>query len=241
LVDDVKDAMMAIPPYSLGFPSKVAQSAYYPGSDVLNRNEIAAISCLMEQQKVLPENTRVRKDKSLTGETLYKVLQASTFEDSRSEKAYLSTEIQVILKQGDHKNELSKICEELRLASKYAANDIQRQIIELYIESFETGDLEIYRDALRSWVRDIGPKVEHIIGFVEPYRDPYGIRAEFEGLVAIADPDETRILQKLVKHSDHFIRQLPWCIGHEENNGKGPFEKSLFQPPDFSSIHGKPF
>lgn len=73
------------------------------------------------------------------------------------------------------------------------------------------------------------------MGFVEPYRDPHGVRAEFESLVAIADDGETAMLAKLVELSPRFIRRLPWAT--EDNDGKGPFEKSLFEPPDFSSIH----
>lgn len=239
--DNVKAEITSVPPYSLGFPSKDAQSAYYPGDDKLQRDEIAKVSHIVEQHKVFPENTRIRKEESSTGELIYTVLQASTSVDVHgpSDRSYGSADMRVILQQGDHKDELRRICDELRLASKYVANDIQKITLELYIKSFETGDLEIYRDALRAWVRDLGPKVEHIIGFVEPYRDPYGIRAEFEGLVAIADPEETKVLWKLVEHSENFIRKLPWCLGHEGNNGKGPFEKSLFEPPDFASIHGR--
>jgi dipeptidyl-peptidase-3 len=79
--------------------------------------------------------------------------------------------------------------------------------------------------------------VENIFGFVEPYRDPQGIRAEFEAVVAIADDLETALLTKLVDDSAKFIRKLPWAT--PDNDGKGPFEKSLFEPPDFSSIHGE--
>jgi dipeptidyl-peptidase-3 len=78
-----------------------------------------------------------------------------------------------------------------------------------------------------------GPRT--FFGFVEPYHDPRGIRAEFEGLVAIADDEETRLLAKLFENSATFIRRLPWATS--ENDGKGPFKKSLFEPPDFSSIH----
>jgi dipeptidyl-peptidase-3 len=85
------------------------------------------------------------------------------------------------------------------------------------------------------WVRDKAPRVENIFGFVEPYRDPHGIRSEFEGLVAIANDGETKLLARLVENSAKFIRQLPWVA--RENTGNGPFEKNLFEPPDFSSIH----
>ncbi|PSN64888.1 peptidase M49, dipeptidyl-peptidase III [Corynespora cassiicola Philippines] len=105
-----------------------------------------------------------------------------------------------------------------------------------YIESFRTGDLEVYRNSQRTWIMDKSPRVENIFGFVEPYRDPYGIRAEFEGLVVIMDLEETSKLTKLVESSDVFIKRLPWT-GNDENDGKGPFEKALFEAPDFTSIH----
>lgn len=57
-----------------------------------------------------------------------------------------------------------------------------------------------------------------------------------KGLVAIADDKETMLLGKLVENSAQFIRRLPWTVDGE-NDGKGPFEKALFEPPDFSSIH----
>lgn len=91
-----------------------------------------------------------------------------------------------------------------------------------------------------TWITDKQPRVENIFGFVEPYRDPSGTRADFEGLVAISDPNETKLLTQLVVHSAKFIRRLPWVDGKStENDGKGPFEKALFEPPDFSSIHGR--
>jgi dipeptidyl-peptidase-3 len=49
-----------------------------------------------------------------------------------------------------------------------------------------------------------------ILRFVEPYRDRFGIRAEFEGVVAIADKDETKILTGLIQNADKFIKRLPW-------------------------------
>jgi dipeptidyl-peptidase-3 len=233
------EAMTAIPPYNLGFPGKDAQSQYYPGALQLQRQEIATVSRLMEQKDVYPENTRMRKHLTVSGDTVYALMIASTEDPESSRKEFKDLNTQIRLEGGDHKDELSQICHELRQAALYAANETQKRTLDLYIQSFETGDLNLYRSALELWVHDLAPKVEHIIGFIEPYRDPYGIRAEFEGLVAIADPSETAVLRRLVQRSDKFIGQLPWVTGQTENNGKGPFEKSLFEPPDFSSIHGK--
>ncbi|KAJ3939178.1 uncharacterized protein N0V96_010621 [Colletotrichum fioriniae] len=111
------------------------------------------------------------------------------------------------------------MCVELTQAADFASNELQRVFIEEYVESFRTGNLAKYRDSLRNWVKDKAPEIENIFGFVEPYRDPHGIRAEFEGLVAIADAAETRKLTRLVDNSTQFIRKLPWTS--PENDGKG--------------------
>jgi dipeptidyl-peptidase-3 len=236
----ISEPMTMIPPYALGFPSEQSQSCYYPGPEIITREETAVVSQALEARGILPENTRVRK---INGPHVprYEVLQASVDQDTNAVEFFLpNSRALVRIRRGDHSEELEKICSCLSEAAKYAASEKQRIFLSQYVESFQTGDLHVYRDSLRTWIGDKSPRVENIFGFVEPYRDPYGIRAEFEGLVGISDAQETERLMKLVQHSDIFIKRLPWVgKGHTENNGKGPFEKALFEPPDFASIHGK--
>ncbi|KAI9771636.1 MAG: hypothetical protein M1840_001851 [Geoglossum simile] len=231
----IAQPMLSTPPYSLGYPGSQAQSAYYPGECTIAQDEIASVSRALEDHSIFPENTRLRKVNSR--ETpIFEVLLASVQEDANVKEFSLpDSRGTVKLVRGDHSEELAKICASLSEASRWAANEAQRLFISQYIESFRTGSLDAYRDAQRTWIRDKSPRVENIFGFVEPYRDPYGIRAEFEGLVAISDAAETKVLMRLVEQSTKFIRRLPWAA--EGNDGKGPFEKALFEPPDFTSIH----
>ncbi|KAI1776192.1 dipeptidyl peptidase III [Hypoxylon cercidicola] len=231
LYAEIQSSIMTIPPFTLGYPSTLAQSSYYPG-ELIGKDEIALVSQHLASHSIFPENTRLRK----TGERAFEVLQASiTSTEPMAPLDMLTSSARVNLVYGDHAEELERVCENLSRAVEHAANDTQRKFLAEYIESFRTGNLDVYRDSQRTWVTDKAPKIENIFGFVEPYRDPAGIRAEFEGLVAIADAEETKLLSKLVENSDRFIRRLPWASA--ENNGKGIFEKSLFEPPDFSSIH----
>lgn len=227
------------PPYNLGFPSEVAQSAYYLSNQQINYNEIDKISKILGGNGIHPENTRLRKESS-NDKAMFKVLQASAEEDSETQTLFSSENLQVTIQRGDHAVELKKVCECLGEARKYASSP-QKQTISELIQSFKTGDMETYRDSQRIWVKDRNPAVETILGFVEPYRDPYGVRAEFEGVVGIVDADETKVLIKLTQNSTKFIRRLPWANGYkeDENRGMGPFEKDLFDPPDFTSLQGQ--
>lgn len=84
---------------------------------------------------------------------------------------------------------------------------------------------------------DVSARVGYLIRFIEPYRDTAGIRSEWEAMIAIADPDETWRLKHFVESSTCIIRQPPGAV-EGVNDGKGPFEKSLFEAPDFTSVHG---
>lgn len=237
LHNDIVTPMIAKPPFSLGFPSDLAQSAYYPGDQHITKDEIALVSQALEERFIFPENTRIRKNLSLE-KPVFEVLQASVQQDDSAQEFSLRDSrgtLRII--RGDHARELDLICHSLAEASKHAS-DLQKTILEQYIESFQTGSLHVYRDSQRTWIRDKGPRIENIFGFVEPYRDPFGVRAEFEGIVGISDIEETKILKTLVENSDKFIRRLPWIDTTElEGHWKGPFEKTSFEPPDFASIH----
>jgi dipeptidyl-peptidase-3 len=239
LYEEIADAMVDVPPYSLGFPSGKTQSAYYPGEHPMSSEDVRMVSQILEKNGIYPENTRIQKVKN-GDHCIFEVLQASIDLCTSPREFIIPASKSVIrLVSGDHCEELTRVCESLREAKKFAANEIQVKFLSQYVESFETGSLNAYRDSQRTWVRDISPRVENIFGFVEPYRDPNGTRAEFEGLVAISEPEETKVLKTLVENSATFIRRLPWAEGATENNGKGLFEKALFEPPDFTSIHSK--
>ncbi|KAJ9657449.1 hypothetical protein H2198_004324 [Neophaeococcomyces mojaviensis] len=244
LKEHIGTAMLAESPFSLGYPSESTQSQYYPeGSRRMTEKQISALSRLMEKAKLWPENTRLQHTEDEHQRNFIDVLQASVETDDIPKVIADDFEIEhstrycVRLKRGDFAPVLRKMCEELEKAIEYAKDDKQRKIIREYVRSFETGDLEAYRESQRLWITDITPRVENIFGFVEPYRDPAGVRSEFEALVAIENPEESRALQRLVDRSDTFIKRLPWARHQTDNNGKGPFEKGLFEPPSFASIH----
>ncbi len=217
----------------------MAQSYYYPGDTQISREEIARVSQISDEKSIYAENTRIRKVVE-NGVVRFDVLQASIeHDDQPRELQHSIPDTSAFLVRGDHSRELTRINECLDEAYKFAANTRQENFIREYQRSFRTGDIETHKESQRIWVKDIKPAVETQFGFIEPYRDPFGVRAEFEGLVALVDAEETKTLTMLVENSDRFIRKLPWVEGSvAEDEGKGPFEKDLFEPPDFTSLQG---
>jgi dipeptidyl-peptidase-3 len=76
------------------------------------------------------------------------------------------------------------------------------------------------------------------MGFLFGYRDPYGMRAEWQASAGIALPEETSKMSQLVEKSPELVCTLPWAMPGE-NGGKGPFEPSELDVPDFAIIHGE--
>ena len=238
IYDSIRESLYSKRPSSLGFPSEVAQSAYYPGELRITQSEVELISGILESEGVYLENMRIEKS-SRNGKTLYRVLQASTKIDSGDSHRQINvagSSKKIIITQGDHAEVLSLVSRCLGRAREHAANSTQEAVVDEYLRSFETGEIEPFKESQRLWVKDIQPAVEIAFGSVEPYRDAHGTRAEFEGIVAFVNTDETKVLTKIVEKSAGYIRKLPWTESTEQNDGKGPFEKELLEPPDFTSL-----
>jgi dipeptidyl-peptidase III len=236
--------MLSPTPGNLGFPGPNTQSGYYPppttsGGVPISTEDVKRVSELMIKKSIGVENTRIRKVVQ-ENKTFFTILQASVeTDDSPQFVGDLTTDSTVHLMRGDHSKELRRVNEELGEAVKYCANDGQKQMLEALRTSLQTGSLEMYKKAQRFWVKDLGPKVETIFGFLEAYRDPHGSRAEFEGVVAILDPTGSKALQQLCSTSNTFIAELPWVKNSTGGGANGPFESDLFEAPEYTAVHGK--
>lgn len=194
----------------------------------------------MEADKIATENTRLMKDSQ---NDAFEILQASAEKDSEPLLlGHVLVEEQrpfkVLLRRGDHCEEMVKICDDLTAARRLATTDEQRAALSQLIESFRTGNYETFRAAHKTWVTDQAHRVEHCMGFLFGYRDPHGARAEWQAAAGIADKEETIKMAQLVDMSPDLMRTFPWAVSGV-NDGKGPFEPSELDVPDFAIIHGE--
>lgn len=232
LYEKFKDAIYAgndIAKLHLGYPSAGHISTYYPDSPNISQEDISGVSDFLEGKGLLPENTRIRKTSDG-----FEVLIASASNNPSSEDRDLKESEwtlddgkKVKLVFGDYSKEMDTIAHHIEQAKKYAANDHEVEMMEQYAKSFRSGSLQAFKKSQMAWVQDKGPQVESDIGFIETYRDPHGIRGEWEGFVAMVNKERTRAFGKLVETAPQYIPLLPWDKS---------FEKDKFLSPDFTSL-----
>ncbi|KAL4783221.1 peptidase family M49-domain-containing protein [Aspergillus varians] len=218
----------------LGYPEAGHMTSYYPDSPSITKDEITAIGDFFEQKGLPLENTRLRK--TATGD--FELLVASGVSSPPVRDRDLGDATSFVLDErldgkkvhivfGDHKEEMAKIAHSVKRAGLHAANPTQKQMLDAYALSFGAGSIEAIKESQRLWVKDQKPVLETNLGFVETYRDPHGVRGEWEGFVALVNLERTRAFGKLVDSAESMIPKLPW--GED-------FEKDKFLTPDFTSL-----
>ncbi|KAM7188851.1 Peptidase family M49 domain containing protein [Rhypophila sp. PSN 637] len=216
----------------LGFPDEGHLTTYYPDSPSISKDEIEAVSKWMQAKGLLPENTRLKKTDSGSYELL--IASGKTSPPSEGGDIGKDTEFKVEggsldgktikLVYGDYAPEMSAIAGYITKAAENAENETQEKMHLAYAKSFDEGSLLAFKDSQRFWIRDQGPMVECNIGFIETYRDPAGVRGEWEGFAAV---ERTKAFGELVRSAPDLIPLLPWS---------SEFEKDRFLSPDFTSL-----
>ncbi|ORX95391.1 dipeptidyl-peptidase III [Basidiobolus meristosporus CBS 931.73] len=223
LFEAVRQNIYSVTPESknlLGYVDDGHVSNYY--SENVAKKDILEVQRYLESIDVDSLNTRLFK----ISDSEFEVRIASA--QQKEPQVHKTPEGKSVkITYGDYHETMRKVADEIQAAIKYAANDNQRQMLEKYAESFTTGSIEAHKESQKFWIKDIGPTVESNIGFIETYRDPAGIRAEWEGFVAMVNKDRTKKFGVLVDNAEKFISKLPWGV---------EFEKDKFNKPDFTSL-----
>ncbi|CAD5120906.1 DgyrCDS9459 [Dimorphilus gyrociliatus] len=209
----------------LGFGDQGITTYYSQNCDA---KDAEILQEFLETKKISPYNTRVVKNKDGSYD-----IRIASVNESQSELMEFTTKsnqkINIRIVQGDYCDILKKTCNFLELARQTNfANEREKVMLRHYINSFKTGSIDEHKEGSKIWVLNKSPIIETYIGFIESYRDPFGVRAEFEGFAAIVNKALSEKFQNLVAAAEkQFVPLLPW---------PNTFERENFVTPDFTSL-----
>ena len=215
------DGMYSLDGDILGWGPK-GVTAYYDPLD-FTEEEAKAVSSLLEKSNIGVENTTIVRETER-----YNVRLACVEVDDTGRKIGELNGKPVVVTKGRWSEQCKQIVKWLELAKKYSANEMQDKMLEALIKHFVSGDIADHKKYSEYWVQDIDPRVEMHHGFIETYRDPSGVRAEFEAFVACVDAKESEVLHDLVKASDVILGLMPY---------PKQYERSTFNPPSYNALN----
>ena len=90
-----------------------------------------------------------------------------------------------------------------------AENILQREVIELLIDYYKTGDLSTFDDYSIKWLSEVEGQIDFINGFIEVYGDPLGIKGTWESLVEYRDVEATKRTKLISSNAQWFEDNSP--------------------------------
>jgi dipeptidyl-peptidase-3 len=120
---------------------------------------------------------------------------------------------------------LARVVGHLRLATELAEGPQQAALAHL-IEFLETGSPASWEASATSWLQHKGP-VDLILGFIEPHKDPRGVRGEWAGLVTIADGSTQRTLDLAASRALALEKRLPWADEYKRTSSKAKAPRAV--------------
>ncbi|ORX57056.1 dipeptidyl peptidase III [Hesseltinella vesiculosa] len=221
LFESCKGEIYSVDPVAknlLGYPDDGHLSGYYSAN--ITKDDIKTVQSYLETLAIYPLNTRLFKT-----EKGYELMVASS--DEATEHHTFPDGNTLTVTYGDFKDQMAKVNKHIHAAQAVSANENQTNMLISYHDSFKTGSVLSHMESQRHWLRDLSPRVETNIGFIETYRDPQGVRAEWEGFVAMVNEAQTEKFNKLVEQAPVFVSRLPW---------PATFERETINKPDFTSL-----
>lgn len=128
---------------------------------------------------------------------------------------------------GMYSNAIEQIVYWLNKAKEVAENDEEKQIINLLISYYKTGDLKTFDDYSIAWLQQKEGDVDFINGFIEVYGDPIGIKGSWEGLVEYVDEEATKRTKTISENAQWFEDHSPIDSRFRKSKVKGVSAKVI--------------
>jgi dipeptidyl-peptidase-3 len=104
----------------------------------------------------------------------------------------------------------------LEKARAVAENPAQGKALSLLCTYYRTGDLKVWDEYNIAWLADTSSMVDVVNGFIEVYGDPLGMRASYESVVSIRDPEATRRIKAIGDQAQWFEDHCPILPEHRK-------------------------
>jgi len=119
---------------------------------------------------------------------------------------------------GRYATELGQVVRHLQAAMPHAEPAQQATLAHL-VDHFQTGSLESFDKHNVAWLGDT-PIVDFSLGFVETYKDPRGVKGEWQGLVSIIDAQAATLVSQILANAQYFERKMPWDDQYKRSKTK---------------------
>ncbi len=122
---------------------------------------------------------------------------------------------------------ISRIIHWLEKAAPYAETEKQKEALDLLIEYYRSGDLELWDRYNVMWVEELSPEVDYVNGFIEVYGDPLGMKASWESVVNFRDREATRRTEIISGNAQWFEDHSPTDPRFKKKEVKGVSAKVI--------------
>lgn len=128
---------------------------------------------------------------------------------------------------GMYGDAISRIVGWLEKAANVAENDNQKDIINLLISFYQSGDLRTFDEFNIKWVQDLTSQIDFVNGFTETYGDPLGMKASWESLINFKDLEATKRTEIISKNAQWFEDNSPIDNQFKKEEVKGVSAKVI--------------
>ena len=194
----------------INLEEKNGKNCYYFGG--IKKDEILKIDEVLKKNNYSLLNTR-----------LLMLISSKVVTIGSIEEKQINLNNEIILYYGEFSSFLKKINEYLENAKNITTKDVEKDLINSYIDFFKDGDIKKHKECQKKWVKDKTSSIDFNMGWDETVVDPLGVRGSFECFVGIVDNFRSQKYEKFVNLLPQFISELPWDENFEKEKNSIQF------------------